>query len=407
MQSKVASVPPAENRIAPTILAVWVASRLITSVGAIVFSGLRPITAIERAIAVWPPSGDLGLWLYRLLLAPWLRWDAVWFRAILVDGMIAGNGSTAFHPLYDLLSTPLYWLGLDPLLSLMITSSLAALGSFWIFHRYAGLDLPRRQCGLALILLATFPVALIYFAPYRESLFLFFSVLVLYEIRRRRWLPAALAAFAASLTRQQGALLIVPMLWQAWEDSGRSISGVLKVWRGWAAALSAPAGLLAWTAYRIGVLHEGTLDMGSWQGFFYSALLSPSAKATAPVQALMWPWDVLVLSLPRLVHGPDIEDIMAVALGFAFLGLLVFAWRHMQPGDRLYALVITLVSFSYFSGTGRIYAALPRHLMLAAPVFVGLAAALRKSWQQYSVVVIQLALQIFMLFLYVAKFWIP
>jgi hypothetical protein len=389
------------------IVSLWLSLRVYTSLGAALFSSLRPITPVELSMPIWPPAADLGLWLYRLLLAPWLRWDAVWFRAILVDGMIANNGSTAFFPLYPLLSKPLYWLGADPLLSLMITSTLAALGSFWIFYRFAGLDLRRDDCLLALILLATFPVALILFAPYRESVFLFFSVLALYEIRRRHWLVAALAAFAASLTRQQGVLLVLPMLWQAWEDSGRSVRGVLKAWRGWAAALSAPAGLLLWTAFRIGYLHEESLDTRTWQGFVYSAILSTSAKATAPDQAIVWPWDAFALVPPRLMHGPDIEDVMAVGLGIAFVVLLALAWRHMQPGDRLYCLAITLVSFSYSSGAGRVYAALPRHLLLAAPVFVGLAAALPNRWQRYSVVGVQLLLQLFMLFLYVTKAWIP
>ena len=79
----------------------------------------------------------------------------------------------------------------------------------------------------------------------------------------------------------------------------------------------------------------------------------------------------------------------------------------MRPDDRLYSLALTLVSFSLFTGVGRVYIALPRHLMLAAPVFVGLAAALQKRWQRHALVGVQILLQVFMLFLYVTKAWIP
>jgi hypothetical protein len=386
---------------------MWLILRVCTSLAAALFSGFRPIIPIELSTPLWPPAADLGLWLNRLLLAPWLRWDAVWYRAILVDGYIAGNGSTSFHPLYLILSWPLYWLGMDPLLSLMITSTLAALGCFWIFYRFAGLDLPREQCSLALMLLATFPVALILFAPYPESVFLFFSTLALYEIRRRRWLAAVLATCAASLTRQQGVLLALPMLWQAWEDSGRRVPGVTKAWRGWLAALSAPAGLLIWAAVRIGYLHEGALDTRTWQSFFYSALFSTSARAIVPAQALLWPWDAFAAVLPWLMHGPDLEDVMSVGLGAGFVVLLAIALTYMRPGDRLYSLAITLISFGYFTGVGRVYIALPRHLLLAVPVFAGLAAALQNRWLRYSVLGVQLLLQVFMLFLYVTKAWIP
>ena len=407
MQDSDANIRPVGFRNLLPILSLWLGLRLYTSLGAALFSAVRPITPVELNTPIWPPTADLGLWLNRLLLAPWLRWDAVWFRAILVDGMIAGNGSTTFHPMYDMLSAPLYWLGLDPLFSLMITSTLAALAYFWIFYQFARLDLQGEQSRVALILMATWPVALILFAPYREGVFLCFSVLALYEIRRRNWLVAALAACAASLTRQQGVLLVLPMLWAAWEDAGQSVRGLLKAWRGWAASLSAPAGLLLWTAYRIGYLHEGALDTSSLQGFIYSALLTNSAKATVPDQAIMWPWDAFAAVLPRLLHGPDLEDVMSVGLGIAFVALLALAWRHMRPDDRLYSLALTLVSFSLFTGVGRVYIALPRHLMLAAPVFVGLAAALQKRWQRHALVGVQILLQVFMLFLYVTKAWIP
>ncbi len=407
MQSQVASVPPGGNRVAPPIFAAWAASRLITSLGAILFSGLRPITDMERAIAVWPPSGDLGLWLNRLLLAPWRRWDAVWYGIILTGGFQAGTGATSFHPLYVILSEPLYRLGFDPTLSLMVTSSLAALGFFWIFCKYAALDLPEERLPLGLFLLATCPLALILFAPYPESVFLFFSTLALYKIRQRRWLAAALATCAASLARQQGILLALPMLWQAWEESGRSLRGLSKAWRGWLSVLSSPSGLLIWTAVRIAYLHEGALDLRSLQTFIYSALLSTSAKDVVPDQAIMWPWNAFAAVLPRLMHGPDVEDVVSIGLGAGFVLLLIVAWRYMQPGERLYSLALTLLAFSLFTGLGRVYLGLPRHLFLAVPVFVGLAAALRRRWQQIPFLGIQVALQLFMLMLYVTNLWIP
>src|SRR5205814_1603077 len=102
---------------------IWIFLRALSSLLAVFFSASRPITELENKIAVWPPAADIALWLNRVFLAPWLRWDANWYVHLLTTGYAAGDGSTSFHPLDILLSKPLYLLGLDPLFSLLVTSS--------------------------------------------------------------------------------------------------------------------------------------------------------------------------------------------------------------------------------------------------------------------------------------------
>lgn len=381
--------------------------RLLTSALAAWFSSIRPITELEKQVAVWPPIAEIGLWLNRVLLAPWLRWDAVWYAQLLTVGYVAGDGSTSFHPLDIWLSQPLYWLGFDPTFSLLVTSSLACLGFFWIFYKLARLDLSPGQGGLALLLLATFPVSIILFSPYTESLFLLFATLALYQMRQRRWFLAALATCLASLTRQQGVFLMFPMMWYAWEDSGKSLRGLFGAWRGWLAAFSAPLGLFIWAIYRIFYLHEGSLDFTNIQGFIYTALLSPSAKEIIDTQEMIWPWQAFAVALSKLIQGPDIGDIMTVGLGVAFVVFFVIGWKYLSPAYRIYTIVILLVSFSMSTGSYRIYLSLARHVFIAVPVFIGLASALRKRWQQILLVSVQVLLEVFLLMLYVAKTWIP
>jgi hypothetical protein len=154
------------------LLGIWLFLHCLTSLVVAMFSSFHPMTAIERNIAVWPPNYDILAWLYRVFVAPWDRWDAGLFKQILVRGYIAWDGTTSFNPLFPLLSWPLYRLGLDPTLSLMITSSLAALILFGVFHRLASLELPPDMAWTALLLLATFPMTFILLVPYSESLFL-------------------------------------------------------------------------------------------------------------------------------------------------------------------------------------------------------------------------------------------
>jgi hypothetical protein len=402
--------PEKESPIAATgnlALYAWGFLRIFLSAVAALFSQLRPPTSIEQQIAIWPPIAEIGLWLNRVILAPWLRWDAVWYVIILTTGYQAENGSTSFHPLYIWLSKPFYLFGFDPVL--MLTSSIAGLGLFWMFYKLASIDLSPERSRIALLLLVTFPISFILFAPYTESTFIFFTVLALYQLRERRWLWVALAVMLASLARQQGIFLILPMLWYVWEDYKTSLIGLLKAWRIWLALISAPMGLVIWAIYRLGYLHEGTLDVHNLQGFIYSALLSPSAKKIIPDQVLMWPWEALTNAVFKIADTMQIQGMINLSLGLGFILLFALAWKHMNPADRLYSLAVTLVSFSLSIGSTStyVYMSLPRHLLPAVPVFIGLAGSLKKAWQQRAVIGVQFSLQVFALMLYVFQTWIP
>ncbi len=341
-----------------------------------------------------------------MLLAPWLRWDAVWFRRILVQGYLPWDGSTSFHPLYPGLSWLLYRLGLDPLLSLLITASLASLAFFLVFHRLASLDLEPGEARGALLLLATFPAAVVLFAPYTESLFLLCSALAFLALRRRHRSLAALAAFLAALTRQQGLFLVLPLAWDAWQVSGRSLGGIGRNWKAWLGTLAPPAGLLCWSVYRISILGEGGLDLSSPQGLIYSAFLSPSAEKVVAGQAFRWPWQALWLAISRVLHAPEINVILNLGLGLGFVIAFALAWKYIGIPERLYSLAVVLVSFCVTTGEFA-YISLPRHLLLAFPVFIGLAAALKKTWQKPLLIALQFPLMLFLLLLYVFIQWIP
>ncbi|HEX7330911.1 MAG TPA: hypothetical protein VF290_05380, partial [Pyrinomonadaceae bacterium] len=85
--------------------------------------------------------------------------------------------------------------------------------------------------------------------------------------------------------------------------------------------------------------------------------------------------------------------------------LIVPAWRGMRTSYRIYVVVITVVSFSFHTGmtpTGGAYLSLPRHLLLAFPVFIGLASRFepRRLW---IIMIPGIAMMTFLLFGY---FWV-
>ena len=86
-----------------------------------------------------------------------------------------------------------------------------------------------------------------------------------------------------------------------------------------------------------------------------------------------------------------------------FVGFLVAVWPVLRPSYRLYCLVIVMANFSYHTGPFYPYIALPRHLLVAFPVFIGLGAVVRKSWQWLIIWSLELLGFLFLAMLYVIE----
>jgi hypothetical protein len=389
------------------ILGLWLMLRVLTGVWAAFVAPLHRQTERERAIAAWPPSAPLGTWLERVLLAPWERRDAVYYINIVARGYRVDDGTAQFHPLLAWLATPLTYLGASPLLALLLVSSLASALLLVVFARLARLDLDADDTRTSTLLLICSPLAFVLFAPYTEGLFLLWATLCLYWARMERWWLAGLAGALATLTRQQGVFLAVPLAWELWEAAGRRWRNVLPAWRDWLALGLIPAGLLLWLIYRAVALQDLHADFNNPQALIYSLLVSPSASKVVPVQALLWPWQALGLALEKLWRAPEYDLVVDLVLGSGFLVLLGLAWRRLRTSYRLYALAIVLVSFGYYTGPFYPYMGLPRHLLLAFPVFIGLAPVFRQRLLRLCIMTFGLLGILFLLLQYVIEGWVP
>ena len=388
------------------MLGTWLFLRCLTSLVAAAFSPLYPMTSIEKNMALWPPAhnilclaqphfcgalGALGCALVRadpgarLCRLGWHHFFPAAVSLVELAALPAWPGPNLESSDHQQPGSPDPVRGFPP----------------------AGLPgSPPATAWTALLLLATFPIAFILFAPYSESLFLVWVALALYAMRGKRWGLVAIFSFLAALTRQQGIFLALPMAWWAWEASGKSLRGIKPAWRAWLTALAAPAGLAAWGIYRIGYLHEGSLDFSNPQGLIYSALLSPSASLVVKGQAFRWPWQAFAMAISKAIHTPEINVFVNLTLGIGFVVAFGVAWKYLNIPERLYSLAIILVSFSVTTGDYA-YISLPRHLMLALPVFIGLAAALKKPWQRKTLIAFQIVGAMFLLVLYVFIQLIP
>jgi hypothetical protein len=335
----------------------------------------------------------------------WERWDAVYYVRIVTSGYSADDGTTNFHPLYPLLAWPIAQVTSSPILTLLLVSSIATVALYLLFDRFAQLDLPANRAKTATLLLIFWPISYVLYLPYTESTWLCFAVLCLICARRGRWWAAGICASAATLTRQQGLFLIIPIAWELWEANGRSLKNIVKAWRYWLALVLPVLAYALWIIVRSAALGSFRPDSTTFGTLIYSTLLSPASHRVVEGQQFMWPWKAMYLAIQRALSVPFINPWIDLTFGGIFLLLVVLAWRHMRMSYRIYVVVIVLVSFSYHTGmvaTGGAYLSLPRHLLLAFPVFVGVGSRLQLRINPLVMILLSLVMTV-MLFGY---FWL-
>ena len=213
------------------------------------------------------------------LLAPLARWDSVWFLRIADNGYGDSPPRAAFFPLYPLLvrtvATPLGGSNAALLAAAFLVSLAAFAGALFLLHRLAELELGRRLARPTLLLLAVFPAAVYFGAPYSESLFLLLAVGAFYAARTGRWAWAGACAGLASGTRSAGLLLLIPLAmiwWSSRERRGRDAAWLLLAPAG-IAAYAAWLGLVEGEAFRfLDVQDAWSRELavplaGAWEGF--------------------------------------------------------------------------------------------------------------------------------------------
>jgi Gpi18-like mannosyltransferase len=389
------------------VFILWLVMRLFLSLYAASISTLRPLMVIEGEIPLWPPSNPIISWLERVFIAPWNRWDATWYARIVSQGYSADDGTAQFHPLYPWLGSILHNFRISPILSLLIISTISFFFLLVAFKRLASLDIDQKEIRHSILIFLLFPTAFVFFSPYPEVLFILLSIGCLYFARKRMWLLAGFLAGLATLTRQQGILLILPLGWEMWIASEKNIKKYIFNWRMQLSLLLIPLAYLFWLGYRAIVINDMHVDFQNINTLIYSLFISPSAVNVVPIQTFMWPWKAIWLAIEKLLQAPDLDIWVNIIASGIFIGFLVFAWKNLRTSYRIYTIAIILISFSYHTGPIHPYMGLPRHLMLAFPVFIGLTSRISKPWQRLSLVGISSLGMLFLLALYVMKAWVP
>ena len=338
------------------------------------------------------------------LLSPWYSWDVRYYVEIVRNGYQPGSPTANLHPLYPWISTLLAAVIREPLVSLLLVSSIAGLLLTIVFYRLARLDCNEQQAWHATALLLCWPASVALFIPYTEALFLLLSVYSLFAARHQRFWLAGLAGALATLTRQQGLFLVLPLAWEIWEASGRQWSTAL---RKCLPLFFVPAAYALWVGYRAVAINDVHPDFSSIQNFLHTVMISPSSYQITEEHAFLPPWLTIWKGLSVFWrHEVSPYAFIDLALGTGFIALVVLSWRYLRTSYRVYCLAIVLVSLSFYAADENPFLALPRHLLLAFPVFIGLAA--RYQFRRFPFLMVLLVeCQMGLLVSFVWQRWVP
>jgi hypothetical protein len=325
--------------------------------------------------ALSAPFGGAG----DTLASPLARWDAVWYLRIASGGYEESEVRAAFFPLYPLLARGLSELAGGSAGALLLAGYAVALAAFLaalvLLHRLVELELGRPLAEPALLLLAVFPGALFFGAPYAESLFLLASVGACYAARTGRWAWAGVAAAGASATRSAGLVLLLPLCLFWWTASPRRPRDAA-----WLAL--APLGTAAYAAF-LGLVEGDALRFlhvqDAWSRHFAGPFVGVLDGAVAA-------WDGLrqLLSGQRahvyFTHAGG-DPYRVAAMNIMLLGFLAFAavavagaWRRLPRPYAAYVVAALALPLS-FPVEPQPLMSLPRFLAVMFPLFMWLAAA--------------------------------
>ncbi|MEU2352720.1 glycosyltransferase family 39 protein [Streptomyces misionensis] len=307
-------------------------------------------------------------------------WDGWWYQQIALHGYdpklvpvpgatglitLEGN-SAAFFPLYPALMrltsavTGLGSYGAGILVS-VLASFAAALGVYAVAERFGG-----RRAGLAAAgLWAVWPGSGVEWAVYSDSLYVALAAWACHAVLTRRWLTAGVLTFAAGLNRPTAGALIAALAVAALLALRRREDGALRPLLALAVAPLGLLGYLLWVGDRMGDLGGYfKLQSGAWAHSFDFGSQTLDVLTSVPVG-----------HFGGYLFAYPFADMIGVAVVVLALALLPLLLRLRPPAVLV---VYTVLTLALVLGSQQIFANVSRYLLPCFPLFLPLAAALRR-----------------------------
>jgi Gpi18-like mannosyltransferase len=288
------------------------------------------------------------------------RSDVVWYVEIAQNGYesreftVDRHASWAFYPLWPLFLKLSSVLIADMVLAGIILSTILFLLSVILLYKLISIDFSKDIAMLTAVIMVIFPSSYFGLRPGPESLFLFLAIGSLLYARQNNWVLAGVLGALATLSRLQGVLLFLPLLYiyyQQYRSTKAHAPAALGL-------LLIPAALLSFMVYMY------------W--------LTGNLFASFDIQQvwdnnLSYPFAAMVqfLSVPHIIHYYGF-DLSLVSFVFVFFAIILTVAMVRMPHMRAEYIIYTMLSIYLIIARDTLTASL-RYLMPVFPLYLILA----------------------------------
>jgi hypothetical protein len=357
---------------------VFIITRLIYSVWAIIILSIQPASAKA-------PQPIIRNFVEQWLLAPWYRWDAVWFLKIAREGYLIVDGRSAYYPLYPALTRVVGdLLGHNYMLSGLIVSNLATWAALILLYTVTRHHFSETVARRAVVALALYPFYIFNLVYYADSLLLLLSLATFWALQTKRWGWVGIFASLAVLSKLPGVILLAPITWEFLEQRRRLFGkDVLAV-------LAIPLTIVLWTIILRFMSDEVIITDFSSPFSILTPVLTPSFQQQFDV-SLAWPWEGLILGVQAIwaLWGKVLwlKVILDMFIVIVFTVAIPFILRLPRVSYFVYSLGLYLMNLTLVMPSFPL-ADFPRRMMVAFPVFAVFALAMGKGWGNRLIVVL-------------------
>jgi Mannosyltransferase (PIG-V) len=257
-------------------------------------------------------------------------WDGVFYRGISEHGYRAEDAEALrFFPFYPVVGRAVHaLLSISPGTALLIVTNVAALVAGALIHRLTKLETgDERAARRAAWYFALVPPAFVLSWAYAEALFVVLAATTFFALRRHHWLLAAVAGFAAAMTRPTGVFLAAAALIEAGRDlRSRRPGDVMRR----AVSVAAPV--------------AGALCYVWWVGHVFGDWAIPLDRQNELRGGTSDPITRVFQAASDLVH----RDVHGLHFPFAIalVALAVIVWRRLPLSYGVFAGAIVVVSLA-------------------------------------------------------------
>jgi Gpi18-like mannosyltransferase len=289
-----------------------------------------------------------------VLLDVWGRWDAQHYLQIATQGYHGKD--VAFFPLYPYLVHVIGGVIGDHLIAGLLISNIAFLVALAYLYSLVKLEFGDSSVAYrAIFYVAIFPTAIFFSAVYTESLFLMLTVASVYYARRGNFITSGIFGALASMTRVEGVLTALPLLYEVWR-AWRERRGTTLL-RGAVGLALVPSGLAAYMLY-LYALQGDPMAFSKVQADWNRHFAPPWVSIANTVHAI---------ATSPLNSGAANHVIELVFTG-AFLILMIVSFRTLRSSYSLYfaaSLLMPMCTASLMS--------MPRFVLVVFPAFMLMA----------------------------------